>query len=113
MADDYLRREVASENVLAEIQLIEGHEYLYEWLGDAGPGVIRIEPVEIFQPDTIRGHPGRLRPGLRTGLVRIRVCDSSGETAEAEVEVRAAKLSYLSEYRWMLRDIADRMSELV
>ncbi|MFP3559727.1 DUF2357 domain-containing protein, partial [Paraburkholderia sp. SIMBA_049] len=32
---------------------------------------------------------------------------------QMELEVRSRKLSYLSEYRWMLRDIAERMTELV
>ena len=98
---------------LAAVQLLEGHEYLYEWTSLTGPGAVRTDPQEAFQPDSGDGLKGRLRPGLSTGIMAIQL--NRGETmlAQFDVEVRSRKLHYLSEYRWMLRDIADQMTELV
>jgi predicted component of viral defense system (DUF524 family) len=99
---------------LAPIQLLEGFEYRYEWeqLPNA-PIKVSVDPEEIFQPDTIDGRTGRLRPGLSTGTLQIAVRNGELTLGQLELEVRSRKLSYLSEYRWMLRDIADQMTELV
>jgi len=106
--------EPAKEDVLAPVQLLEGHEYLYAW--DTLPlGVTHVttDPHEAFQPDTKDGLKGRLRPGLATGLLTVRLRSGEAEVAQLDLEVRSRKLSYLTEYRWMLRDIADQMTELI
>src|SRR5689334_19359678 len=90
--------EAADPNSLAQIQITEGHEYLYEWEGEAGP--VGIEPSEVFQPDVLGGGRGRLRPALNTGLLRVRA-SKPGAEGNFALEVRSVKLEYLSEYRWM------------
>ncbi len=99
----------------ASVQVLEGHEYLYEW--SSVPGEYRsvvTEPREAFQPDTPDGLRGRLRPGLATGLVEVELFGGGKPLARVFVEVRSRKLGYRSEYRWMLRDIAERiLTELI
>ena len=101
-------------DVLAPVQLIEGHEYLYEWEDLSVHGTsVSTDPEEVFQPDTADGVKGRLRPGLATGVLEVRLRSGAVEVGQLELEVRSRKLHYLSEYRWMLRDIADQMTELI
>ena len=96
------------------MELLEGMEYRYTWKNLApGIGSITADPEEIFQPDTVEGLSGRLRPGLSTGTVRVVLREGPVVLGQQEIEVRSRKLTYLSEYRWMLRDIAERMTELV
>lgn len=96
------------------MELLEGMEYRYAWERLApGIGSITADPEEIFQPDTVEGLSGRLRPGLSTGTVRVVLREGPVVLGQQEIEVRSRKLTYLSEYRWMLRDIAERMTELV
>jgi predicted component of viral defense system (DUF524 family) len=103
-----------SDEVEAPIQLLEGYEYLYEWQDLPLPlGALVTDPEEAFQPDTEDGRKGRLRPGLGTGTLQVAVRVGAIELGRLDVEVRARKLNYRSEYRWMLRDIAEQMTELV
>jgi predicted component of viral defense system (DUF524 family) len=95
------------------IQLLEGVEYGYEWeLSGEGPPV-ECEPAEIFFCDDQLGIRGRLRPGLNTGSLDVRVYRQGKELGGLELEVRSRKLDYLSEYRWMLRDIAAQLTEVL
>lgn len=93
------------------VQLLEGVEYLYEVEGLHGP--LALEPGEVFAPDDEDGRRGRLRPGLHVGRVALVVTCAATGTHRAAVEVRARKLDYLRHYRWMLRDIAEAMTEVV
>ena len=96
------------------IQLLEGYEYRYEW--EQLPASIKAvitDPEEVFQPDSSDGLKGRLRPGLSTGTLEVAVRDGEVTLGKLDLEVRSRKLNYLSEYRWMLRDIADQVTELV
>lgn len=96
------------------IELQEGMEYRYSWSGlPSNMGTVFADPEEVFQPDTNDGLSGRLRPGLSTGTMRVVLRDSSAVIGQLELEIRSRKLTYLAEYRWMLRDIAERMTELV
>lgn len=106
--------DAGDDDSLAYIQLLEGHEYRYEWelLPDFASTVFT-DPEEAFQPDTSDGLQGRLRPGLSTGTLQVLVRSGRVTLGQLELEVRSRKLHYLSEYRWMLRDIADQMTELV
>ncbi|WP_081060646.1 DUF2357 domain-containing protein [Burkholderia territorii] len=96
------------------VELLEGMEYRYVWesVGSNGSPLIA-DPEELFQPDTPDGACGRLRPGLATGTIRVVLHTDAGTLGQMELEVRSRKLAYMSEYRWMLRDIAERMTELV
>ncbi|MFP3435098.1 DUF2357 domain-containing protein, partial [Paraburkholderia sp. SIMBA_061] len=79
-------------------------EYRYAWeiLGSNG-SPLNADPEELFQPDTTDGASGRLRPGLATGTIRVVLRTDARTLGQMELEVRSRKLSYLSEYRWMLR----------
>ncbi|WP_236071254.1 DUF2357 domain-containing protein [Paraburkholderia domus] len=89
-------------------------EYRYSWEDiQADIDSLIVDPEEIFQPDTLEGKSGRLRPGLATGTIRVVLRADARTIGELELEVRSRKLSYPSEYRWMLRDIAEQMTELV
>ena len=98
---------------VAEIQLLEGQEYLYEWEGLSELSKLVTDPAEVFQPDTSDGLRGRLRPGLWTGALNVVARCGDQSVGQLELEVRSRKLEYRSEYRWMLKDIADRMTELL
>lgn len=89
-------------------------EYRYTW-ECVPPDVDSLiaDPEEVFQPDSCDGRTGRLRPGLATGTIRVAARAGANMLGQLELEVRSRKLTYLSEYRWMLRDIAERMTELV
>jgi len=105
---------VASIDSAGAVELLEGMEYRYTW-EDVRPDIASLiaDPEEIFQPDTLEGKSGRLRPGLATGTIRVVLRAGASTLGQLELDVRSRKLSYLSEYRWMLRDIAERMTELV
>lgn len=106
--------ESTSSNPVSAVEVLEGHEYRYEWIGvDATLERVQVDPEELFQPDSMDGRSGRLRPGLSTGVVPVVLRCGERVLGQLEIEVRSRKLTYLSEYRWMLRDIADRMTELV
>ena len=96
------------------VHLLEGTEYRYTWelIESSFSGLIA-DPEEVFQPDTSEGLVGRLRTRLSTGTIRVLVRIGEVTLGELDLEVRSRKLSYLSEYRWMLRDIAERMTELL
>lgn len=108
------RRKASSGVSEPAFEILEASELRFEWL-DVDPMVqeIRLEPGEIFQPDTVSGRTGRLRPGLSTGLVSAPVLLDGKVVGIVEFEVRSRKLDYRSEYQWMLRDIASYLTELV
>ncbi len=96
------------------VGVLEGHEYRYEWKGVGASELTLVAgPEEIFHADALDGVTGRLRPRLATGLVSVTLHAGGVLIGELEIEVRSRKLAYRTEYRWMLRDIADRMTELV
>lgn len=107
------RDDVERDLSVPPVQLLEAHEYRYEWQIDGATDGVVTEPEEIFQPDTEDGLQGRLRPGLSTGTLRVVLRTDAAVIAETELEVRSRKLAYRSEYRWMLRDIAGQMAELL
>jgi uncharacterized protein len=103
-----------SLDAVCPIEVLEGQEYRYEWMGlDPTLGCVQVDPEELFQPDAVDGRTGRLRPGLSTGVVPVVLRSDEQVLGRLEIEVRSRKLTYRSEYRWMLRDIAERMTELV
>lgn len=109
-----LRNEPERPAVLELVQLMEAQEYRYEVHMPGDPhAVIRIEPSEVFQPDTNDGRRGRLRTGLYTGMLPVQILAGESEVGRTALEVRSRKLDYLRHYQWMLRDIAEQLTEAV
>jgi predicted component of viral defense system (DUF524 family) len=93
---------------------LEGNEYRYELVvGRGASDPLETDHPEVFVPDRVDGQSGRLRPGLYTGLMSVRILVRGVAWGRFSIEVRSRKLAYLSDYRWMLRDIAQSASELV
>lgn len=94
------------------VRLIEGTEYVYvlEMPEHAGP--FETDHPEMFIADTERGHRGRLRTGLFTGAVEVQFFSASRRIGKTSFEVASTKLSYVRDYHWMLRDIAEICTEL-
>lgn len=103
-------RNEQSELDIEPVRLLEGIEYRYVVELADTPGRIENDHPEIFVADDQSGRTGRLRPRQRVGLLRARFA-INGYVGTAAVEVRARRLDYLSEFRWMLRDIADVCTE--
>ncbi len=108
-----LRGVTDRDETLEPIQLLEGAEYRYEFVGQQIPGYILTDRPEVFAPDDETGCTGRLRPGLYTGSMRVRVLRGAREIGIAAFEVRSRKLEYLTDYRRMLSDVADVATEAV
>ncbi len=99
--------------VLAAVQVLEGHEYRFVLEVPDEFGWLKTDRPELFQPDAEDGRAGRFRPGLHTGTVPVKVFGARGLVGAFEVEVRSRKLDYLKHYRWMLRDLAEGLAEIV
>lgn len=94
------------------IQLREASTYRYAV--QAPLAGVRLEPVELFDPDDPSWLTGRLRTQQYVGDVSITASDYAGtEIGSAPVLIRAAKLEHEREYQRMLRDIADIAAEAV
>jgi predicted component of viral defense system (DUF524 family) len=101
-------------SVVPSVQLLENVEYRYEFvLQDGDSRSVTTDHTDTFQADTRDGRSGRVRPGLYTGTLPIRVFLDGNECGYFSVEVRSRKLGYLTEYRWMVRDLAEQMSAVV
>ena len=92
-------------------RLLEDAEYRFEWTGL--PATISTSHPELFFADDEVGRTGRLSPGRATGIVVARVTSAGRPAGTVEFEVRSRKLGYEDEYRWMLRDLTQRFTDLV
>lgn len=109
-----LRDDLDRDDSVEPLQLLEGEEYVYQLhLREHPIEPLRLEPTELFFPDNDSLESGRLRPGLYTGALLIHAWSGDTLLGRATFEVRSRKVDYISEYRWMLRDVADRLAELV
>lgn len=109
-----LREDPERDAAQEPVQLLEGSEYLYEFLHLPRPdALVTTDREELFRPDTRSGHRGRLRTAQYTGTLTFQVFVDQQVVGQASVEVRSWKLDYPSHYRWMLRDIATLMTELL
>ncbi len=107
-----LRDGTELSQIEAPVQLLEEIEYAYSILVDASSVIV--EPVELFNASSTDGLSGRLRPKRSTGTVAVSVLDDERTViGRCEFEVRARKLDYRSEYRWMLQRIADEAAEIL
>jgi uncharacterized protein len=104
---------VRTESGVPAFEVVEGNEYRFEWISAAGERSFITEPQELFEADDPTGRTGRLRPRLSTGTVDASLFVGRERLVTFSFEVRSRKLDYKSEYRWMLRDVAEHMTELV
>lgn len=95
------------------VQLLEGQEYLYEIEVPEAVGAVTTDQESVFYPDDRKGLRGRLRTNLYTGTLQVCIAADGRELGTVSFEIRSRKVDYLSQYRWMLRDIADGMAELI
>jgi predicted component of viral defense system (DUF524 family) len=100
---------------LEPVQLLEGREYLFELeaVTQGGNGVLSTDRPEVFEPDIASGRRGRCRPGLHTGRLPVSIYRDGSLLGRVAFEVRSRKLDYVRHYRWMLRDVAESLTEVV
>lgn len=98
---------------LAPVQVLEGEEYRYEVTLPSVVKTVETDRPELFEADTADGKVGRLRPGLYTGTLPVTITADGQILGRVELEVRSRKLDYLTDFRWMLGDIADEVTEVV
>lgn len=96
------------------VQLLEGWEYRYEFrMESTAEQPLTTDRPEFFSPDRKESRSGRIKTGLYVGTVPTTIYCDNVQLGSAEFEVRTSKLDYLRHYRWMLRDLAEVMTELV
>jgi predicted component of viral defense system (DUF524 family) len=104
--------DVESDEIDA-VRLNESTEYLYVLEFPQPLGPILTDHPEMFVADTERGDRGRLRTGLFTGAVEVQFFSDRRSLGKTSFEVQSTKLSYLTDYQWMLRDISNFCTELL
>jgi uncharacterized protein len=107
-----LENDPLSDSPLEKIQILEGEEYRYQIHLEL-PGLVSTDKPEILVADEEEGRTGRLRPRLYVGTLPINLYLDDNLLGYLRLEVRSRKLNYLADYRWMLRDIAAQMAEVV
>jgi predicted component of viral defense system (DUF524 family) len=108
-----LRGVTDRDETLHPVQLLEGAEYRYEFLGVPVGADISTDRPEVFAPDDYTGRTGRLRPGLYTGSMSAKVFQGTTQIGVAAFEVRSRKLDYLTDYRRMLSELAEVATEAI
>lgn len=94
----------------ASLQLLEEAEYEFSIVDFADNLVL--EPVELFDVSSADGRHGRLRTRRWTGTVEVTALVEDAAIGRGELEVRSRKLTYESEYKWMLSGITAHSAEL-
>lgn len=97
------------------VQLVEDREYDYRLAGSTVPlSLHNNETIERSGVASAQVEFGRLRPGSRTGLLRLSVkSPNAWQIADVTLEVVSSKLSYRNDYRAMLERIASVSSDLL
>lgn len=98
---------------LEAVQLLEDWEYGYEISATRAGGYFETDRPDLFSPDSDGEPRGRLRTQSFVGLLPVSVTVDGFEIGQASFEVRARKLDYLRQYRWMLRDLAEVSSAIL
>jgi len=98
---------------LLPVRLVEDSEYVYLVEGVDSAAVIRLQPTEMFSADDSGGTRGRLRTGSYVGVLPVEVQVAGQQIGRFRLEVRSRKLSYMDEYRYMLRDLSNEAVALV
>lgn len=107
------RGELEIDPSVEPVQLLEAEEYRFQLHGFEGGDHVSTDRPEIFEPDDEFGQAGRLRPGMYIGTLPVNFSSNERPAGRISIEIRSRKLNYQSHYRWMLRDIADKATELL
>ncbi len=94
---------------MERVQLLESTDYQVRLTGLSAAATVTTSHPDVISLDYMASDEerfGRLRTGLRTGLLEVRFHSDGDLVGVASMEVRSRKLDYLGQYRWMLRDIA-------
>ncbi len=91
--------------------VIEGGVYKFVFAGPARPR--SYEPAELFEIDPDDRTMGRFRPANHVGTIGVTVELEDYSETQFELDVRPAKLTYESEYRALLEQVADHAAEAV
>ena len=106
----------AEEKGVSPWQLCECARYEYQLPEGCTFNISGGTSDAIIQQSKIAGrqNEGQIRTGSYVGRFRRRIYDLCGkEIGEVEFEVRSKKLDYIAQYRYMLKDIAERCDELL
>jgi len=90
---------------------IEGGVYKFVFRGPARPR--SYEPTEQFEIDPDDWTMGRVRPANHVGTIAIAVELEDDSEVRFDLDVRPAKLTYESDYRALLEQVADHAAEAV
>jgi len=107
-----LRDDEPSDGLLP-VRLVEDSEYVYLVEAVDSVGIVRLQPSEMFSADDSGGARGRLRTGSYVGVLPVDVQVAGQSIGRIRLEVRSRKLTYLDEYRYMLRDLSNEAVALV
>lgn len=101
----------AIENGEAQFQLYEGKYYEYELDNKE----YTLETSEVVSQSRVSSSTGRIAPNIYVGTLTIGLLlKTTGErTGEVKLEVRSMKTEYRSDYRQMLKDIAEKSIDLI
>jgi uncharacterized protein len=95
------------------IQVLELEEDIYTVELNSNPTVVSCDKPELFTADYRHGKIGRFRPGLNVGQIRTTFFADGQKLGSIDLEVLSRKLSYNSDYRVMLKDIAGLLTDLI
>ena len=91
--------------------VVEGGTYKFHIVGAGEPRAL--EPSEQFEIDPDDRTMGRFRPENHVGIITVVAELDDGAEVRFDVDVRSAKISYDSEYRSLLEQVADHAAEAV
>jgi len=101
----------ASENLEAQIQLLEGYQYEYQL--SKGYSFAK-DDQGIISQSNLNPSTGRLSPNIYVGTIQIDVLNSDLEKCgTVELEVQSRKTDYRTEYRFMLEEITEKCTDLL
>jgi predicted component of viral defense system (DUF524 family) len=108
--DTIIEKSDAIENGEAPIQIKEG--CFYEYKIDEG---YSLEASEIVSQSKVNLSSGRISPNIFVGTLPINIIQTTTlkKCAEIKLEVQSVKISYREDYRFMLKEITDKCTDLL
>ncbi|HEY1939780.1 MAG TPA: DUF2357 domain-containing protein [Candidatus Angelobacter sp.] len=107
------RGEQDFDPTLSPIQVLELEEYIFLVELPIEARLVTSDRPELFNPDYEHGAIGRFRPGLNVGQINATFYSDGVQLGVVSFEVLSRKISYKSDYRAMLNDIAALLTDLI